>query len=378
MSYYSLLANELTEVEKSLEPGAIAQEASVKDVPQSASKLGDFIYKNLSLSLISRHFDEANIDRATLVGPHANMQAGLYLGENESFIFDIVGIQEFGSSQSRFGENVPSNGIFADEAYFKLRPNDKWQIDVGVINQAWLQNELLFSSQPFPALRFFYDLKAANKLKTTLFFQYAMPTTTRIKTRTGANQEEPSSLAVGLSHARQISKWQGKAHVYYYTIDDLPSEVAVESSLFGNTVNIPTTDTATFREDFAGLSFVLDLEYMRDDYTILLILKSLKNLATSSGFGFGQVVEFGATYLLQKKEQTLKFVYFFNESDTSVASFNSYEYGHSNRLGYGLSLKHQFRESLAVKFKYITSKTINSSNVQNDITFWNLAATWTF
>tara|TARA_B100001248_G_scaffold262708_1_gene261270 strand:+ start:200 stop:1306 length:1107 start_codon:yes stop_codon:yes gene_type:complete len=340
-------------------------------------ELGSFLEKKTSLSLVARQFDEANIDRASLVGPHFNFSGALFLADQQSFVFDVVGIQEFGTSQSRFGENVPSNGIFANEAYFQwLRK--RWTVEAGVINQGWLENELLFENQPFPAIKMQYDWRKEEDKRLSLFAQLAMPTSTRIKTRTTANQKEPTSMVLGSEYFRNKAEYKGKMKFYYYSLNNLPSEVAVESSVFGNSVTIPSASTARFDEEFQGFAFVFDLELFQEDLVWLLALKTLQNTTTESGYGFGQVVKLGARYKFYKREVTTNFVYFFNESDTSVASYNSYKYGHNNRLGYGLEAKLRYQENVDILLEVLSSDTINDSLVQNEITFLNFATKWTF
>jgi hypothetical protein len=330
---------------------------------------------NTSISLDGRHYDEKNVEKASLIGPHFRLEGKLTLSESTHFIVDGRLIQEFGSSQSRFGENIPTNGIFINNSYFSYSIK-RFSLDAGIIDHGWLNNELLFADAPFPTLRARMRIGAAQ-----FFAQIAMPTSTRIKTKTNANEDEPLSWSSGVHWQNTATKWKLLSHLFYYEFHKLPSEVAIDSATFGNTVTVINSSQAEFDHEFKGASGRVRAVRNIDSWSVGGEYKAVKNFEVGSGFGLGQLIGLDLSYLVASQRQTLRAIHFFNESDTTVASYNSYELGHNNREGYGLAILHAFSKQLRGTLAYIESQPINEDFVKNDIQYvrvhltWNLAPT---
>lgn len=146
---------------------------------------------------------------------------------------------------------------------------------------------------------------------------------------------------------------------HYY---NLPPDIANRSRIYGNTISGLGHDSF-FKHSFFGLHNNLSFQKVLSDlWAISAGMEFIHNLKAPDTYNEGFRL-YSSLYHNYKETMEIKLTgeVFANQSDTSVAYYNSETYGHNNRKGFLAKLEsHFFRSSLTVETEFVYSKPINN------------------
>ncbi|MCX7978434.1 MAG: hypothetical protein N2578_05465, partial [Bdellovibrionaceae bacterium] len=189
-----------------------------------------------------------------------------------------------GSHQSFDGSSGPKNSILLNEAAVGWGPLSWLHIRAGALNQRALHSGLVVGARPFPALRgesLFY----LQDLEFRLRAEKAVPSSESLSSNTSQMEETPSLEAAVLEINWKSSPrrtWMNRIGVYQF--NNLPTAVATESSLKGNTVDSLSETESAFRYKFYGLEGASHLRWPAiSQLDLLLFVEAARNQAAPAG-----------------------------------------------------------------------------------------------
>jgi hypothetical protein len=292
-----------------------------------------------------------------------------YWADRDLFLnFDALVKFENGSFQSLEGEKKNESGLRLQEVGAHWLLANPLLLSVGALNQATNHSDLLFDDQAFPAVRAQVKLFKSGTGLTSLELEQAIPTSSSLNTNTRATESTPRFLSASLSFNYETFNYFWNTRVGAYSFDNLPSSVAYQSGLRGNTVNSLTETESLFSYEFAGLDAESSLRVpvMRGwDFTgAVSYLKNNKAPTTSnSAYALTAGSEF---FFVGQKSWDLSMTGFRIESDAAVAYFNSDSFFNTNRIGYNLKSYMNFRKRhFRVGVSYTEAEVIYLNPVQS-------------
>ncbi|MBK9293877.1 MAG: hypothetical protein IPM57_05445 [Oligoflexia bacterium] len=300
----------------------------------------------------------------------AAFRVGADLNLNLSPILDVTSstwaIMVAGQSLTRFGDGTSTSGVYLKEALINIRPVEFLSLHAGAINQGYLNNPLLISdSAVFPGIKEKLFFKS-DIFNLSLIAEQTIPTSNTLSTKAVDKEEAPSFLAETISVETKISRHLDfEVFGTLYHFQNLPSKVAAESAVLGNSQPAQLTpNTAEFSYEFNGwLAGAATKIKIAPEVKLIFSGSAIENSQAPDSANHGQLLSASTEIKFSKNLVITPSVEnFFNESDTSPASYNSYAYGHNNRQGFGTGLTLDFPESkFKVVTKYATSDVINES-----------------
>jgi hypothetical protein len=273
-----------------------------------------------------------------------------------------------GYAQSRFGDNTPRTGLDLREAYLQWRPLRPFMIEVGALDQGQLRLPLLVSARPFPGVAE-RILIGDRRLGAELRAQQVVPTSTTLATKTVDAEPSPSLLTETLRlSAMPFDQLTLKANATHFVFNQLPSKVALDSSVFGNTLD---PDEQRFKYEFQGFAvgggakvdFTRRFAWNIDGHV-------MQNIDAPEGYRMAQLASTGFEIgLTQDVTLVPQAEMFFAESDVAPAFYNDSGYGHTNRQGWAADVSATFKQAgikLGARFVNadLISQQINQSSQQ--------------
>lgn len=285
-----------------------------------------------------------------------------------------------GSVQSRFGDLRTGSAIRLRDSRIFYR--DSWQdrkhwakLSFGAIGQREFLNNaalsMLMSRRALPGLEQIYKYENVFKDEKSYGFDIrffeGVPTSESLNLDFNEREDTPfyynGKLELFYKDMDPDFGYRFGLHAGIYDFSELPSVVADESRLFGNTVN-GIGGASSFEYDYkgwyAGWSAVLSI---KKKWEIKPFIDILTN--TEAPSGRNQAQTYGAILRYHKGNNYslgLEPYAFFNESDASVASYNGSTAGHNNREGYGMNLALEMpRKGLKLKLSYAYSDVLEEN-----------------
>jgi hypothetical protein len=269
-----------------------------------------------------------------------------------------------GYAQSRFGDNTPRSGLNLREAIVQYRPGRILTLQVGAIDQGHLASPLLVSARPFPGALEKLTL-GEGALQAEVKAQQTIPTSTTMSTQAVEAETSPSFMSETLTvKLEPHRKFNLSVYGTHFGFRNLPSTVAADGDIHGNTVDDSTPNFSRFIYEYDGwvAGGVIRTQLSRG-FAAELQGQMLQNLKAPETYRNGQMasvaIEVGlpGDVLLVPKAQM-----FFSESDVSPSFYNSSELGHNNRIGHAADIEARFkRENFKIGARYVQSDTINSN-----------------
>lgn len=275
-------------------------------------------------------------------------------------------------AQSRFGEQVKSNGLSLEEAWLRWRVLNssavRAEIRAGAIDQGELKTKLLVDKMAFPGV--FEAISFGRGLfEFELSAQQAIPTSSTLSTKAVDAEVMPSFLTeTAKLKIRPLESFKAEAFVTHYAFNDLPSAVALESVLYGNSTTETGPNTARFKYRFEGIvaggRTKLDISkrfgWGLEGYVV-------QNTAAPEGYNNGQYIETQFNIGLPGRIDVVPTAaMFFAEDDVAPGFYNSTRLGHNNRQGYLVALETIFREPrFKLRGEYVDADVINRSSNQS-------------
>lgn len=255
-----------------------------------------------------------------------------------------------GYAQSRFGDNVGASSVWLEEAHLNWRMIDsrlaRFYVTAGAVDQGDLNMKMLVNGQPFPGIRqaLVFGDGGASKLK--IWAQQAIPTSRTLSTKTVDAELMPSFLSetieLSLRPTRSLSL---SGQVTHYAFNSLPSAVALQSQVYGNTTAETGPNTARFKYGFEGFGAGGSIRYdFMPSFGIQLGGYMLQNTQAPEGYRNGQHLNGSLIVGLENDvELNAGGAMFFIEDDVTPGFYNDSSIGHNNRQGYSAQLDVDFR-----------------------------------
>ena len=288
--------------------------------------------------------------------------------QNLAFHGEAVLVGKNGFVQTVFDRSDRKPGLHFTEGYFQWNSDPSFQIQLGNRNQAFLEAPLLISDRTFSS--FAGRLNAsfpAFHLDWNHHIQIAIPNnaTEFVKREISLLEDTPKFFSVSSFWTLKNvplyfdSRIQNNLTLFYFT--ELPSSVALKGSILGNSV-FREKDDSEFEHRFRGYhntfkirSFISSRWIAEGGYDFL------HNLGAPKTYNKGERL-FASVFRKFGRFMELKVTgaWFANQSDASIAFYNTEEYGHSNRRGFFVKLEgHLYDSGLTVGGSGVWSRPIN-------------------
>jgi hypothetical protein len=273
-----------------------------------------------------------------------------------------------GYAQTRFGDNTPTSGLNLKEAYIQFKPVSFLSLQGGALDQGQLKSPLLVSSRAFPGVAEAISI-GDQALGAELRAQQTVPTSTTLSTRAVDTEPTPSFTSETLSlKARPLDNFSLKAFGTHYAFRSLPSTVATDSDLLGNTVTEVGPNSSRFRFEFDGYLVGGEAKARLTRGLVAGIDgQMLRNMQAPETYRNAQMagaeLQIGLPGDIDLKPRG---EIFFAESDVAPAFYNSSELGHTNRQGWAADVSMTFKqEKFRLSARYVNSDMINSNLIQS-------------
>lgn len=250
---------------------------------------------------------------------------------------------ESGRSQSIFGDLEPRSGIYPREIKLEFKPLGNYlTIDAGQINQRWVNESLFVGNLGFPGISEQVRLKKKS-FEVSARAQQLIPTSSTLSTRVTEKEQTPTLFTESVDATLRLSSQNFmKGRVLHYSYNHLPSVVAYDSFIYGNTVNAPDINNAEFVYKFDGFLTNLTFEQkISDSLSAQVQWNTIRNNSAPSTNGEAQSINIWLSNDFGRWIVTGMYKNYFIESDAVPAAYNSHRLGHNNRIGnaYGLNVE---------------------------------------
>lgn len=269
-------------------------------------------------------------------------------------------------------DNRRDNGIYLSQAFLEWEPWDRVRLRFGALDQSTLESPLLISGQTFLGQSQSLGWNWLNS-DFAIQAQQVVPTSARLSTRAIEKEPLPWFYTLGLSGQIKVSKAiEISGHATYYRFHLLPSQIANQSYLFGNTIDKLSINHAEFRYGFAGYTTRAEISLKPlAHWGLTFTTDYIENQLAPSDRGQGVVYALAPNYTLSSGTRlSLSLLSFLIHSDTSPAYYNSWQMGHNNRKGHGLEMEIQLKSGLKFGGRYIQSQVLKETPVQKDQTYF--------
>ena len=270
-----------------------------------------------------------------------------------------------GHTQSVLDRTDRVSGFHVLEFYFHWRAFPDFSILHGIIEQSFLSAPFLITDRSFPSVIGEWSVDSFSDFDLKFLFQMAIANNfTEQAKRASDLQKAPlfmtSSVFLDWSTVFDASVEEKLTVFHYY---NLPSDIAQRSRVYGNDTSGSGSSTVFdysflgFHNNFSFQKVLSDLWALSAGFEFIynLMAPNTKNegfrIYSSVYHNYKEIMEFKLTGEL-----------FANQSDTSVAYYNSETYGHNNRKGLLARVEsHFFRSGLTLETELVYSEPISFS-----------------
>ena len=272
-----------------------------------------------------------------------------------------------GEIQSRF--NRPESSIEMRQGFFRWRAMEGVSAQVGSIHQGYLDAPLLISDRSFlSSLIGWLYMSDAYEIQSIV--QVSMPSVVNHFKQYSEIADTPyfsSVFLYGEWLAGDYYSFRGHATGFHFS--RLPAFMAHQSKVYGNTVEGVGT-SARFAYPYYGANFDLSsqLRITRNIY-MSLGYNGLMNMGAPIERALGErmYVVFDISAGKWAKIYA-RGEYFYNNSDTAPAFFNSEVYGHNNRKGFLVELKGFIpKGNFETGFRYVLSEPVRGQVMSSSL-----------
>ncbi len=271
---------------------------------------------------------------------------------------------ESGRSQAIFGDQEPGSGIYPREVLVQYTPFQEYlQVQAGLIQQRFFGEQLFVSRLPFMGFSEKVGI-SGKRYDVGVRLQQLIPTSYTNATRVSEREDIPYFYTESLEGGLKISRYNFvRGRLTHFRFENLPSVVAFDSFLYGNTVTNTDVNNAEFIYGFEGWLTSLSFEQkFTDAFSAQLHWNTIVNNKAPSDAGEAQTI--GGTLAYDAGRWIFAGLYknYFIESDAVPASYNSHLYGHNNRIGQGIGFRIESKD-WGVHFigDYVDADLLNQS-----------------
>ncbi len=245
---------------------------------------------------------------------------------------------ENGSFQSIDGERKNESGLYLKEAGIHWLFTKNSFLSGGALHQGTNHSELLIGDQAFPAVRGELEIANTGNLKTLLDIEQAIPTSSSLSTNTTGVESTPRFLSASMAVNFENNNYFWKTRLGVFSYDNLPSAVAYQSALRGNTVLSLTENESLFVYQYQGVEVMTSLRLpITHGWDLMSSASYLQNSKASSDLNQAYAISAGSEFfLVGRKSIDVKLTSFRIEPDAAIAYFNTGKYFNTNRIGYNI------------------------------------------
>jgi hypothetical protein len=289
-------------------------------------------------------------------------------------------LYEAGSNSSLFvSENNPESELVLKEGYLAYSPLEMLTLSIGALDQEKWKSPLFLTETPFLGAEEKLSLKWG-EYQIYIKALQSIPQNQNLSDRAGnVNEGTPTFFAESLGIRLGGDILSFKVEGTQYSFSELGHGVAHQSGLLGNSTS-GNQDNARFLYRFQGYNLSTELEIHGGDIWGLLFSghytfnDKAPNNRNAAYLAHGGML-FGVLELFVES--------FENQSDASIAYYNSKTYGHNNRQGQSLGLKWGGdSEKMKVSLRYTVADLIlknqNNSQANSKIVLFNLTKKFNF
>ncbi|HEX7675707.1 MAG TPA: hypothetical protein VF412_16140 [Bdellovibrio sp.] len=272
-----------------------------------------------------------------------------------------------GQNQTIDGADKMENKILLNQAAAHYTPVEWFRLSAGALNERAIHTSLLIDELAFPAARTTALIKSGI-FEMGFYLETAIPTSTSLSTNTKDLEPTPSLNTAALIWKFQSNKetfW--KTGVSYFMYNNLPSAVAQQSLLLGNTVQNVSDAQYNFVYQFQGEEFGTEIQVPVFKYVDFVgQAQYIHNDKAPSEDATGYLALAGAKiHMTHNMDWTLKGMYFSIAPEAAVAYFNARGF-ETNRVGYGAETLFSFKkEGFNVGLQYKDAEVMYENPVQS-------------
>lgn len=251
-----------------------------------------------------------------------------------------------GNGQGLIFDDRPRNSLFANEAVFATRFST-FNITLGSVNQRQVGIRSIVNPYvSFPGALFSAKLFSNKTFTTRVVGQAAIPNSYTYSDNANAFETSPRFYTAALKlNYRGSSIKRAHLDAVYFNYTGLPQVVAVDSATRGNTVDLTSSTTGTFRYAFKGYGVTTGLTmktFMPFDF-ITRVEWATNPEATAGRDSAIRTWLGGKTNLSNNTSLKILGLYYRQESDIAPSSLN---YGRdlNNRLGHGVRASYKLKK----------------------------------
>jgi hypothetical protein len=272
-----------------------------------------------------------------------------------------------GATQSVDGADKADNKLLLSQAAVHYSPMDVATLSAGALYQRTLHTQILIDRLSFPAARIESALKAGS-FESAIALEEAVPTSASFSTNTQQLEGTPTMTTAALRFQWKSYKdfyWQNS--IGYVTYQNLPSVVAQQSSMLGNTVDSMSETQYKFRYDYQAIEAQSELKIPAMSFLNLIAHgEYLQNQKAPSDMGSAYLAS-GGTEILFSKAFTMSMTlgYFSLAPDSSISYFNATNF-ETNRIGYFAETVFTFpKEKFNIRVQYRDADVMYTSPTQS-------------
>jgi hypothetical protein len=274
-------------------------------------------------------------DDESVVRARLTTQFDLQLTPTLDAFADISLVTSQGRQQAQFGNTSYENGFNIDQAYVQYQPMRSVDLLAGAISTGLQESPLLLGNNPFPSLVERLSLTFGAGVYTLEALQ-AIPTSSSVNSERQEKEKQPT-----LSIQRAKAKWQGpwgvelQGSVSQFSYRNLPAKVAYNSMYKGNSIVGSHSADSQFAFKFKGYTVGSELLLTSMPLGIWRLgWQRVENIEAPVGYSRGERIYSSLDIPWRTNILSPSIEIYFNESDSSVAAYNSARYGNSNNRGY--------------------------------------------
>lgn len=244
--------------------------------------------------------------------------------------------------QERIKNDDYQSHVSLSTGYLSVHPVEELELRTGAVNQGFIDNDLLVSKhRSFPGAQLLLKASKNDRYKAGLTTEWTVPTSYSLDTMRDSEEPMPTFTATEMA-----GEWTGFESVRFggraglYAWSKMPNKVAYDSALLGNTVPGEVAPGATFSYGFHGyFGGVKACWQINKSFDVSAKFDRVHNGGAPSDSADSQSWEIAPKYKSKDFDLTVKYGNFFNESDSTVAYYNSSSLGNNNRKGDRLEFK---------------------------------------
>ena len=309
-------------------------------------------------------FEESTDDEKTATVA-LDLRTKYYLAGNLRFKGNFNVKSESGRVQTRFKQDI-ENVLQVSNATLEFTPLSFVVLEAGILNQAYLEQEMLFAMG-----RAFAGLKESlvyqtDGFKTSLIFQQSIPSSTSLNTERLQEETTPSLNIQSLQAEINRGPIKGLLGASLYQYAQLPAKVAFQSIVSGNTVEGTGPSLSRYIYEFEGYALNAKMDWtLSDAFNVTGTLQLLENTKAPTGKARGQMVWIGPSLKVGETRWLLNYGQYFAEPDVAPAYYMNLNYGGTNRIGEFGRVEVEFTKlNFKILAQYVDADIINPRSQQ--------------